>query len=459
MMYYSLQGGCASSCCIIVLITLFPTTERTADTRYDAADDTVEWVISELEKIAHVDIPIGVIPFGTGNDMARILGWGASAPEPLIGGSDMPALKQIIRNLATGEILALDVWRVETSCDPEKGRFDVAIKGEIVERADKAKTVVDHMINYCSFGQDARAVFGFERHRRTTQFLNKVQFAVEGGKLSLQSTRRLTHAKLVVDEDEFPDAEKRQGMIFQNIPSYAAGSDFWDATAKWTPGEKFCPQMVGDGLLEVHALERIFDIALHKATLGMRDATNRFAQGKVMKMIFDSEVPLPMYFQVDGEPCRITAPVSCEIAPAFQVRMIQRNDAKTGLLRSLHKGEKGTASSHIIHSAYVLKARKHSENDSWRSRYAAIVNREHEKMVTLEWFRDTEYRNRIVIAKDGKVVVEIAKLDHGGKRPNTCFTVKAGKKVSTFALKSEAERDEWVELLKNPTPGLRTPIF
>src|SRR5687767_14461758 len=54
-------------------------------------DSTVKSVISELERIGCVDVPIGVIPFGTGNDMARILGWGSTAPSPLIGGEDMSA--------------------------------------------------------------------------------------------------------------------------------------------------------------------------------------------------------------------------------------------------------------------------------------------------------------------------------------------------------------------------------
>lgn len=406
-------------------------------------DGTVKWVISELVKVACVEVPIGVIPFGTGNDMSRILGWGATAPSPLIGGDDMVALKAIVKDLAVGEPLALDVWKVETKCDPDHGRFDVAIKGEIVEREDKAKVVIDHMINYCSFGQDARAVFGFERHRRTTQFLNKVQFALEGGKLSLQAPRRLSGTSLNVDGDDVADVGKLQGLIFQNIPSYAAGSDFWDASSKWTPGDKLCPQMVGDKLLEVHALDKLLDIAMHKVTMGLSEATDKLAQGTELVVRFNPDKAVPMYMQVDGEPCRITAPVSCEIQPAFQVMMIHRNDAMARIMRSL-KHEIGTATSHILFSSYLLKARKNSNKDTWNPRFVALVQREKGKLVTLEWYREKDLRHRVEIVKDGKVTSKIEKLDHGGKRPNTCFTLVNGKNTYHFAVKTEGERDAWL---------------
>ena len=41
-------------------------------------DGTVMWVVEELVK-HQIDLtrcPIGIIPFGTGNDFSRVLGWG-----------------------------------------------------------------------------------------------------------------------------------------------------------------------------------------------------------------------------------------------------------------------------------------------------------------------------------------------------------------------------------------------
>lgn len=50
-------------------------------------DGTVMWVVDELvtAKIDFEYCPIGIIPFGTGNDFARVLGWGGGSPNDVIG--------------------------------------------------------------------------------------------------------------------------------------------------------------------------------------------------------------------------------------------------------------------------------------------------------------------------------------------------------------------------------------
>ena len=41
-------------------------------------DGTVMWVVEEMinYKIDQNKCPIGILPFGTGNDFSRVLGWG-----------------------------------------------------------------------------------------------------------------------------------------------------------------------------------------------------------------------------------------------------------------------------------------------------------------------------------------------------------------------------------------------
>jgi diacylglycerol kinase (ATP) len=45
-------------------------------------DGTVMWVVEEMKKhrIPFQKCPLGTIPFGTGNDFSRVIGWGAHEP-------------------------------------------------------------------------------------------------------------------------------------------------------------------------------------------------------------------------------------------------------------------------------------------------------------------------------------------------------------------------------------------
>ncbi|XP_037553333.1 diacylglycerol kinase delta-like, partial [Nematolebias whitei] len=65
-------------------------------------DGSVGWVLSELDKLKlHKQCQLGVLPLGTGNDLARVLGWGGLC-------DDDAQLLQILEKLERATTKMLD---------------------------------------------------------------------------------------------------------------------------------------------------------------------------------------------------------------------------------------------------------------------------------------------------------------------------------------------------------------
>ncbi|XP_030635538.1 diacylglycerol kinase delta [Chanos chanos] len=77
-------------------------------------DGSVGWVLSELDKMGlHKQCQLGVLPLGTGNDLARVLGWGGLC-------DDDAQLLQILEKLERATTKMLDRWSVMTYEIPTK---------------------------------------------------------------------------------------------------------------------------------------------------------------------------------------------------------------------------------------------------------------------------------------------------------------------------------------------------
>ncbi|MBN3303422.1 DGKH kinase, partial [Amia calva] len=77
-------------------------------------DGSVGWVLSELDKLGlHKQCQLGVLPLGTGNDLARVLGWGGLC-------DDDAQLLQILEKLERATTKMLDRWSVLTYEVPTK---------------------------------------------------------------------------------------------------------------------------------------------------------------------------------------------------------------------------------------------------------------------------------------------------------------------------------------------------
>ncbi|XP_054989306.1 diacylglycerol kinase eta isoform X2 [Sorex araneus] len=71
-------------------------------------DGSVGWVLSEIDKLnLNKQCQVGVLPLGTGNDLARVLGWGGSH-------DDDTQLPQILEKLERASTKMLDRWSIMT---------------------------------------------------------------------------------------------------------------------------------------------------------------------------------------------------------------------------------------------------------------------------------------------------------------------------------------------------------
>uniref|UniRef100_A0A669CYW0 Diacylglycerol kinase n=1 Tax=Oreochromis niloticus TaxID=8128 RepID=A0A669CYW0_ORENI len=87
-------------------------------------DGSVGWVLSELDKLnLHKQCQLGVLPLGTGNDLARVLGWGGLC-------DDDAQLLQILEKLERATTKMLDRWSVMTYEVPTTNKQTPIVKEE-----------------------------------------------------------------------------------------------------------------------------------------------------------------------------------------------------------------------------------------------------------------------------------------------------------------------------------------
>ncbi|XP_043952926.1 diacylglycerol kinase eta isoform X5 [Gambusia affinis] len=85
-------------------------------------DGSVGWVLSELDKLnLHKQCQLGVLPLGTGNDLARVLGWGGLC-------DDDAQLLQILEKLERATTKMLDRWSVMTYEVPPTNKHTPTVK-------------------------------------------------------------------------------------------------------------------------------------------------------------------------------------------------------------------------------------------------------------------------------------------------------------------------------------------
>uniref|UniRef100_A0A8C9YYG0 Diacylglycerol kinase n=1 Tax=Sander lucioperca TaxID=283035 RepID=A0A8C9YYG0_SANLU len=247
-------------------------------------DGTTGWVLGVLEAVRHKLVyrepPIGIVPLGTGNDLSRVLRWGAG-----YSGEDP---HHILVSVDEADEVLMDRWTILLDAQ------DISEDGKDNGFLEPPKIV--QMNNYFGLGIDAELSLDFHQAREddpdkfTSRFHNKGVY-VKVGLQKISYSRSLhKELQLQVDTQDVP-LPNIEGLIFLNIPSWGSGADLWGSEVD---GRHEKPS-IDDSLLEVVGVTGV--VHMGQVQSGLRSGI-RIAQGNYIRLTVSKPIPV----QVDGEP-------------------------------------------------------------------------------------------------------------------------------------------------------------
>lgn len=250
-------------------------------------DGTVGWILQTLDKMQlRCKPPVAVIPLGTGNDLARSLGWG--------GGYEGEPIADIMLALAGGAVFPMDRWMVSVTGGAAGGLADPNVKV---------------LNNYFSLGLDAALALRFHLAREAapekfnSRLYNKYYYGRVGAQQMLCGcgTQRLDTVMRLAVDGAAVELPKIQGLMVLNLPSYAAGCDFW---GKPKPSSGWAHSAIDDATLEVVGVRSVFHLGRVTSKKRFVGTPFRIAQGKAVTIELDlaNAASHELAMQLDGEP-------------------------------------------------------------------------------------------------------------------------------------------------------------
>lgn len=120
-------------------------------------------------------LPAVALPYGTGNDLARVTNWGGTP-----SGKIYKDVYSIVRELCENAVVKdFNVWNVQVKFKDGGNVFEYNSKTKKVEARDKAHFERD-MINYFGIGEDGRIGFAVEKRRTANRCCNKCLYFLYG---------------------------------------------------------------------------------------------------------------------------------------------------------------------------------------------------------------------------------------------------------------------------------------
>lgn len=337
-------------------------------------DGTVGWVLGVLEKLQlEYTPPVAILPLGTGNDLARVMGWG--------GGFTGGSIEPVLRSVGSAHVALLDRWQV-TCRDlankkpaPRSSIVQLSDFGDfgrrIMKKLPTAKFVDSRerksmvLCNYFGIGVDAAVALDFHNMREKSPHLfvsravNKIWYAKSGAKSTvgkfLGNSSIRDKISVYVDGVEIELPDDLEGVIVLNIASFGGGTDLWgpdrnvqeddegndsDSDGSEQSGGSASPISAGastrrlsqfscrpevstrpsmqDKKLEVVGVHGAAHIGA--AQFGLYTA-ERLAQGTSVRIETNVEIPV----EVDGEPWVFAKDGEVVIAHKSQAFMLQKS--------------------------------------------------------------------------------------------------------------------------------------
>nr|XP_029715994.1 diacylglycerol kinase theta-like isoform X2 [Aedes albopictus] len=263
-------------------------------------DGTIGWVLQCLDNVGQdsecSSPPCAIVPLGTGNDLARVLRWGAG----YTGGEDP---LNLLRDVIDAEEIRLDRWTVvfhpedkPEDAAPRPSQGNPAVVGA-TQSEDNSQIFV--MNNYFGIGIDADLCLDFHNAREenplkfNSRLHNKGVYVKMGlRKMVGRKMVKELHKEIRLEVDgKVVDLPPVEGIIILNILSWGSGANPWGPEKE----DQFSKPNHWDGMLEVVGVTGV--VHLGQIQSGLRSAM-RIAQGGHIKIHLHSDIPV----QVDGEP-------------------------------------------------------------------------------------------------------------------------------------------------------------
>uniref|UniRef100_A0A8C2C8E2 Diacylglycerol kinase n=1 Tax=Cyprinus carpio TaxID=7962 RepID=A0A8C2C8E2_CYPCA len=321
-------------------------------------DGSVGWVLSEIDTLTlHKQCQLGVLPLGTGNDLARVLGWGSAC-------DDDTQLPQILEKLERASTKMLDRWSImvyETKLPRQHSSSthiltyedSVAAHLSKILTSDQHSVVISSAKVLCETVKDFVLKVGRAYERNTENSEESEAMAKKCGVLKekldslLKTLNEEAQASSVMSAPPPTIAEEQvdgegvvlapppapptvtapcsprlitpnlsvcflQGIAVLNIPSYAGGTNFWGGTKE---DDTFMAPSFDDKILEVVAVFGSMQMAVSRV---INLQHHRIAQCRTVKITILGDEGVPV--QVDGE---------AWIQPPGYIRILHKNRTQT----------------------------------------------------------------------------------------------------------------------------------